>query len=110
MIQLTDPDYCEPDTPPNEGSKPDMTVRERGPLENRRNPKCAGDGDNKQHPIVWSEEHFETRPLYSRSLYIRPPRPPRSPKRAVLGGERFNAEVESLVTRTQGAKGGVAMR
>ena len=46
-IQLTDPDYCKPDTPPDKGSKPDMSVRELGPLQNRRNPKRASNREDK---------------------------------------------------------------
>jgi hypothetical protein len=49
---LTDPDYCEPDAPQDERSKPYMAVGELGPLKNRWNPKCGGDRDDEQNPTI----------------------------------------------------------
>jgi hypothetical protein len=52
MVPLTNPDYREPDAPPHERSKPDMSVGEPGPLKNCWYPKCGSDRDNEQYPRV----------------------------------------------------------
>ena len=47
MVPLTNPDYREPDAPPDERSKPDMPIGEGGKLKNSWYPKCPRDGKNE---------------------------------------------------------------